>query len=70
MVRFQRNLQKSFLYVRTQKRKIRESNGSVKEGPGYKESYNEGSSIFELVSSTICILDVTQPSLIIDLCSK
>ena len=54
----------------TRKRKITESNGSVNEDPGYKQSFNEGPSIFELASNTIRTLDVTRSSLIAGLCGK
>lgn len=41
------------------KRKMTEVNGSVNEDPGYRQSFNVGSSIFELPSNTIHTLDVT-----------
>ena len=42
--------------------KITESNGSVDKGPGFRQSFNVGPSIFE--SNRLCTLDVTQSSLI------
>ena len=59
---------KAILFAR--KRKITESNRSVNEGPGCKQSFNEGPSIFELASNTIRTLDVTRSSLITGLCGK
>ena len=41
------------------KRKITEVNGSVNEDPGYRQSFNVGSLIFQLPSNTIHTLDVT-----------
>ena len=52
------------------KRKITESNGSVKEAPGCQQSFNEGPSVFKLASNTIRTLDVTRSSLITGLCGK
>ena len=53
---------KAILFAR--KREITESNGSVKEGPGCKQPFNEGPSNSELASNTIGTLDVTRSSLI------
>ena len=47
---------KTILFAR--KRKIKESNGSVNEDPGRKQSFNKPPSIFELASNTIRTLNV------------
>ena len=59
---------RTILFAR--KRKITESNSSVKEDSGCKQSLNEVHSIFELALNTTRTLDVTRSSLITGLCCK
>ena len=59
---------RTILFAR--KRKITESNDSVKEDSGCKQSFNEVHSIFELALNTTRTLDVTRSSLITGLCCK
>ena len=64
------SLIKTFFFA--QKRKITEINSSEinNEGPGYKQSFNAGTWIFELASNTKRTVDVTRSSFITGLCSK